>query len=165
MALGAAYCMAPEQLQGKEVDHRADQFALAVVLYELLTGQVPVGGIEPPRTLRRSIPEPLSAAVMKSLAGDPQKRFADMSALAAGLSSTGSRKPSRTTVVAAAAPVLVVSAMRAGSVAKLGVSRERQDAPPRQSSADVRPAITQLNAVPRPLLRKRSSDRSTSSSS
>ena len=48
LALGTAYYMAPEQLRGQEIDHRADQFALAVVLYELLTGEIPQGAIKPP---------------------------------------------------------------------------------------------------------------------
>ena len=43
-AMGTAYYMAPEQLiSGVEVDARADQFSLAVVLYELLAGEKPLG--------------------------------------------------------------------------------------------------------------------------
>jgi WD40 repeat protein len=90
LALGTAYYMAPEQLKGsKEVDHRADQYALGVVLYELLTGEVPVGAIRPPHELRKSIPVGLSQAVMRALEGRPQDRHADMAALAKALKSRG----------------------------------------------------------------------------
>jgi tetratricopeptide (TPR) repeat protein len=81
LALGTAYYMAPEQLRGQEVDHRADQFALAVVLYELLTGEIPQGVIRPPHQLRRSVPASMSQAVMKSLEARPGDRHADMTAL------------------------------------------------------------------------------------
>jgi eukaryotic-like serine/threonine-protein kinase len=60
LALGTAYYTAPEQLRGQEVDHRADQFALGVVLYELFTGEIPQGAIKPPHVVRRSMPAGMS---------------------------------------------------------------------------------------------------------
>ena len=79
--------MAPEQLRGQEIDHRADQYALAVVLYELLTGEVPQGAIKPPHQLRRSVPAGMSQAVMKALESRPEARHADMAAFGRALTS------------------------------------------------------------------------------
>ena len=93
MAMGTAYYMAPEQLKAGKVDGRADQFALAVVLYELLTGEVPQGAVQAPHELRKSVPEPLSKAIMKALSGPPEKRFADLAEFKQALESN--RVPGR----------------------------------------------------------------------
>ena len=44
MTVGTAAYMSPEQIQGIEVDHRSDIWALGCVLYEMVCGQRPVQG-------------------------------------------------------------------------------------------------------------------------
>jgi hypothetical protein len=81
----------PEQVQGKDVDGRADLYSLGVMLYEMLTGRLPfIADTEyellrahverippPPRDLCRELPEAVEAIVMKAMAKDPGRRFAD----------------------------------------------------------------------------------------
>ena len=111
LALGTAYYMAPEQLRGQEVDHRADQFALGVVLYELLTGEIPQGVIRPPHMLRRSVPAGMSQAIMKALESRPEARYADVAAFGRALaarpgSGVGTRAGTAVAVVVLLAAVV-----------------------------------------------------------
>jgi serine/threonine protein kinase len=86
IALGTPYYMAPEQVQGvRDIDHRADQYSVAVVLYEMLTGQVPVGRSEAARKRRRDAPPPLSEAIDRALSPGRGERFRNMSDFAAAL--------------------------------------------------------------------------------
>jgi len=79
LALGTAYYMAPEQIQNaKNIDHRADQYSLGVVLYELLTEHLPSGRFKAPKALRKEIPQGLSNAIMHALGSHPEDRFPDM---------------------------------------------------------------------------------------
>ena len=70
----------PEQMRGEPVDHRSDLYALGVLLYEMLTGQVPAQGGEPapPGELNPLLPRALDAMVVSMLAAQPSARMAGM---------------------------------------------------------------------------------------
>lgn len=87
--VGSPRYMAPEQVEGKKLDGRADIFAAGIVLYEILTGKRPFDGEhvatiayrilhEPPediRSLNPEVPEWLAELVMRCLEKDPANRF------------------------------------------------------------------------------------------
>jgi serine/threonine protein kinase len=88
--LGTPYYMAPEQIRGEPVGPATDIYATGVVLYQLVTGQVPFHGDTPlavalqhlqesptsPGLLRDELPEPIEGVIMRALAKDPSERFA-----------------------------------------------------------------------------------------
>lgn len=94
--LGTIPYMAPEQILGARVDARTDIYAIGVMLYELLTGQLPFTGKEtsfqhvhtpprPPIELNASLPAALNAVILKCLAKQPEERFQDAKELAEAL--------------------------------------------------------------------------------
>lgn len=90
-AMGTAYYMPPEQLKGRgEIDGRADQYSLSVMLYEMLAGEVPAGRMESLRKVRKEVPAGLSAAVDKALSPKAEDRFSDISEFATALTKKGS---------------------------------------------------------------------------
>ena len=80
-AMGTAYYMAPEQLQGRELKAQADIYAVGVLLYEMLTGQIPTGRFESALKLRPSVGKKLSAVIDQCLEVASEKRFVSAKAL------------------------------------------------------------------------------------
>jgi len=73
MVMGTADYMAPEQRSG-QADHRADIFALGVMLYEMLTGQVPRGAFDPP-SRKLQVDVRIDEVVVKALQEEPERRY------------------------------------------------------------------------------------------
>ena len=87
--VGTLAYMAPEQIEGKDTDGRADIFSFGVVLYELLTGHLPFRGEheaammysivnEEPESLQTSLPDApaeLLHVIKRALEKDPEERY------------------------------------------------------------------------------------------
>lgn len=90
--MGTAYYMAPEQLIGsKHIDHRADQYSVGVMLYELFTERLPTGRFKPVSEMRDDLSQELSDTVDQALEGHPEDRYLDMAELAQALQESGQK--------------------------------------------------------------------------
>ncbi len=89
---GRAEQLAPEVVQGRGPEAAGDVFAVAALIYQLLTGQPPLGGqqrgvstrhqaVRPPSKVNRSLPYACDAVFVKALAVAPRQRHADGTAL------------------------------------------------------------------------------------
>jgi eukaryotic-like serine/threonine-protein kinase len=97
--LGTSDYIAPEQASGEPVDERSDQYSLGVVLYELLTGDVPYPAGNPMAVAMRHLHDPVpsvrakrpevsprvDAIVSRALAKRPRDRFPSMEGMTAAL--------------------------------------------------------------------------------
>jgi serine/threonine-protein kinase len=99
---GTPHYMSPEQARGDEVDQRSDLYALGVMLFEMITGNVPFDGEDPLAVMSQhvdrvpplmasipgvSVPPVVEAIVARCLAKDPRDRYASASELFADLDS------------------------------------------------------------------------------
>ncbi len=87
--MGSVHYISPEQARGEDVTEASDIYSCAIMLYEMLTGQVPFGGdnsvaialkhlqedITPPAEINPKIPSALSDVVVKAAAKEPELRY------------------------------------------------------------------------------------------
>ncbi|MDQ2910442.1 MAG: Stk1 family PASTA domain-containing Ser/Thr kinase [Actinomycetota bacterium] len=133
--IGTAQYLSPEQARGAPVDQTSDLYSVGVVLYEMLTGQVPFTGDtpleiamkhlsevpRPPSELRPEVPHDLDSVVLRALAKEPSERYqsaeemdADLARVAEGLPVDPATEEAATSVLSgsgllAAAPTSVIT--------------------------------------------------------
>jgi serine/threonine-protein kinase len=102
IVLGTPEFMSPEQIRGKPLDGRSDIYALAVLAFELLTGQLPFTGKSAQETMiarlrgapaqlrqvKGDLPARLESVINKALAVNPAERYGSMEEMAHALESS-----------------------------------------------------------------------------
>jgi eukaryotic-like serine/threonine-protein kinase len=98
--MGTPYYMSPEQCEGKaNIDHRADIYSLGVILFEMVTNNIPFGGegygeiivkhitapVPSPRSLNPLLPASIEAIILRAMAKRRDDRFQTMEEFGAAL--------------------------------------------------------------------------------
>ena len=118
--IGTAQYLSPEQARGAPVDESSDLYSTGIVLYELLTGDLPFNGETPveiamkhlsqvpsaPSSIRSEIPRDLDLVVLRALAKEPAERYRSAKEMDRDLELVGRGEPVGTETEAAATMVL-----------------------------------------------------------
>ncbi|HVM40964.1 MAG TPA: protein kinase [Acidimicrobiia bacterium] len=137
--VGTAPYLAPEQVEGQRSSPATDQYAVAVVLYEMLTGARPFSGDtpatialarltvdpQPLRAHRAEVPRSLEDVVLRGLSRQPEHRFHSAGEMRAALAAAmGTARPDDvvTAPIAATATLTMPPTRQRGSAARRGVA-------------------------------------------
>ena len=149
--LGTAHYISPEQAMGEPVGPASDLYSLGIVLYEMLTGELPFdadtpigiamkhvnGHVRPPQELNPSVPDGINAITLRLLAKNPDDRYGsdaelidDLERFGAGLDPSSATTELMTRAMPAAAAVTTrMGATPPPRVAEAGKKRSRRFVP------------------------------------
>ncbi|MFX1538453.1 MAG: protein kinase, partial [Promethearchaeota archaeon] len=120
MMIGTPEYMSPEQVSSEKVDLRSDIYSLGIIMYEVVTGEVPFKGDsaistalkhktelpKDPRELNSQLPKELSAIILKCLKKNRDKRYKNTKELLSDLNAIEKRIPSGQKALALRKPAL-----------------------------------------------------------
>lgn len=126
LIVGTADYMSPEQGLGQVVDSRTDIYSFGVILYELVTGQVPFKAetptaviiktiqepLRPPRDLNPDLPEAIEEVILVACAKQPDDRFATVHELVQAFQAALQETPPDIRQSSAPEDVVTVSSLR-----------------------------------------------------
>jgi serine/threonine protein kinase len=159
--LGTPGYVSPEQQYGLKVDERSDQYSLAAVAYELLTGRRPLGRFAPPSRVNPRLPVSLDPVILRALAEEPDDRFASVREFLRELRRVLDALPRKHPILKKGIAALVMTATGAAACVFLASGwrrraepdRQQREAPAAASQSQPRPAektATELGADPKP---------------
>lgn len=128
--VGTPAYMSPEQAQGMEIDGRADIYALAVMVYEMLAGKQPYQGDTPMQVLlkhinapvpdlltqRSELPAELGPVMERALAKEPDQRYQTAIQFAEAFSEAIHRRDASRAAIRAAQPLQVATSIPASTI-------------------------------------------------
>jgi serine/threonine-protein kinase len=140
--IGTAQYLSPEQARGAPVDQTSDLYSTGIVLFELVTGEVPFTGDSPveiamkhlaevpttPSELRPEVPDDLDLVVVRALAKEPADRYQSAAAMDADLETVS--RGGRVAAETADAATMVLAGER-GTDATAVTQTARRGPPPR----------------------------------
>ncbi|MCX6569614.1 MAG: serine/threonine protein kinase [Candidatus Aminicenantes bacterium] len=117
--IGTPEYMAPEQAEGRDVDHRADIYALGAILFEMVTGRVPFEGETPlsivlkhrseppvdPQTINAQLSEGMSRVILKCLEKPRERRYQSAAAVLEDLANVEKGLPTTRQVTVKSRPL------------------------------------------------------------
>ena len=153
--MGTAHYLSPEQARGAPVTAASDLYSVGVVLYEMLTGQVPFSGdsaIEiamkhlnetprPPSTLRPELTPELDQVVLRALAKNPEDRYQASEEFSADLDRVEAGIPIAPQTSAAATAILT-GGFETSATQVIPPTETARQLPPTQPAAPRRPPPT-----------------------
>ncbi len=158
--LGTPSYMSPEQLAGRRLDGRSDLYSLGVMLFQLLTGQLPMRGdsmaalmyaiantpAPDVRSVRPELPQTLAEVVALALEKRPEVRYADCEQLALDLRTVAAMVEAAEPAAAGAPTAATAAAPQTAAV----VVAPPPPAPATPAAARTLPPVPQARSVPPP---------------
>jgi serine/threonine-protein kinase len=156
--MGTPEYISPEQAEGQRVDGKSDLYSLAIITYEILTGQVPFSGNTPqlilahvhssppsPSSIKPDLPEEINLVLMRALSKSPHERFQSGAALVEALSIVARRN---SIVSAGTAEIAALASPLTSSAGQTTIAVAGGGTPAAASAPSHSPTLTRQTSNP-----------------